>query len=190
MVGRLLELGQGLPADPAGAAAAYRRAAARGYPPAQRQLGLLYLDGRGVARDPAQALGWLLTAAQADDAEAAYRAGLLRESGLTLGPDPVAAERLLGRAADQGHVPAQAALARLLAGGDAAERTQAALWLEIALRLSSPGPGRQALAQSRDALVAGLPSSEVARLHRLAAVWEPRRPMTGRAADGTPSPWL
>ena len=190
MVGRLQELGQGTPADPAAAALAYRTAAKRGYAPAQRQLGLLYLAGLGVPQDEAQALGWLLTAAQADDAEAAYRAGLLRESGETLGPDPVAAERLLGRAADQGHVPAQAALARLLAGGDAADRVQAALWLEIALRLSPPGPDRQALAQSRDALVASLPRSEVARLRTLAAVWEPRQPTTERGVDGSRSPWL
>ncbi len=190
MVGRLLELGQGTPADPAAATAAYLQAAKRGYPPAQRQLGLLYLEGRGVPRDEAQALGWLLTAAQADDAEAAYRAGLLRESGETLGPDPVAAERLLTRAADQGHVPAQAALARLLADGDAADRAQAALWLEIALRLSPPGSERQALTQSRDALVAGLPPSEVTRLRTLAAVWEPRQPDSERAVDGSASPWL
>jgi len=49
--------------DYAGAAECLRKAADQGLPQAQRQLGLLYLEGRGVSADKFEAYVWLLVSA-------------------------------------------------------------------------------------------------------------------------------
>src|SRR5690242_3321504 len=67
-LGTLYETGDGVPLDPARAAALYRAAATAGHVGAQINLATMYLDGAGVPRHPATAVEWLTKAADAGDA--------------------------------------------------------------------------------------------------------------------------
>ena len=60
----MYRFGEGGPPDPAKAATWYRRAAERGEPVAQMNLGEMYALGVGVQRDPVQGLVWLRRAAR------------------------------------------------------------------------------------------------------------------------------
>ncbi len=74
----LTEDGIGLPQDYKDAAALYRRAAERGDPVAQLNLGDYYSRGKGVERDLVQAYFWLsLAMAQGENWPAARRAAIL-----------------------------------------------------------------------------------------------------------------
>lgn len=66
-VGQIYEKGLGAAADPARAAAWYRKAAEQDYHPAQVGLGYLYESGSGVEQDAAEALRWYRRAAGAGE---------------------------------------------------------------------------------------------------------------------------
>lgn len=61
--GQALEKGDGVPADPVQASKWYRKAANRGYAPAQTVLGHCYQTGTGVVQDLGQAAKWFHKAA-------------------------------------------------------------------------------------------------------------------------------
>jgi hypothetical protein len=71
--------GQGLPQDYNEAVLWYRKAAERGYPVAQNNLGVLYANGQGVPQDYVQAHMWFSLAAprfeasQTEDREGTIR---------------------------------------------------------------------------------------------------------------------
>jgi len=67
-LGTNLELGRYGPADYAGAASAYRKAAVLGFPLAQNNLARLYETGRGVPQDFILAHMWYTLAAASGDA--------------------------------------------------------------------------------------------------------------------------
>src|SRR6185503_4623882 len=67
-LGTLYETGDGVPLDPARAAALYREAAAAGHVAAQINLATMYLDGAGVPRDAAAAVQWFSRAADRGNA--------------------------------------------------------------------------------------------------------------------------
>src|SRR5262245_13158867 len=56
--------GRGVPHDDAEAAVWYRRAAGRGYLPAQSALGRIYDEGKGVPQSQSKAMKWYRRAAQ------------------------------------------------------------------------------------------------------------------------------
>lgn len=90
-LGIMLENGQGLPRDDAGAARWYRMAAERGSADAQYNLGVLYDEGRGVPRDDAEAMKWYRKAAEQGMPEAQHNLGYLRYKGQGVPKDLVAA---------------------------------------------------------------------------------------------------
>jgi TPR repeat protein len=131
-LGVMLEFGNGVPADPAGAVRWYTRAADNGYPCSMGGVARLYAAGAGgLPRDFGQAVRWFQRAAENGcesamfDLAAAHRKGTL---GLTA--DAKAANRWLRAAAVHGSTNAMYDLAvALYAGGD----TKAALaWLKKA----------------------------------------------------------
>ncbi|MDL2284796.1 SEL1-like repeat protein [Oxalobacter sp. OttesenSCG-928-P03] len=63
------------------AALVFRKAADKGYPPAQHMLGVLYLDGRGVMADDGQALSWLEKAGELGYAPAQVTLGAWYDGG-------------------------------------------------------------------------------------------------------------
>ena len=58
----------GIPKDEAAAVDMYRLAVDRGYPPAMRSLGIMYMRGLGVAKNPATAERlWRVAAERGDE---------------------------------------------------------------------------------------------------------------------------
>ncbi|MDR1395154.1 MAG: sel1 repeat family protein [Deltaproteobacteria bacterium] len=69
-------------ADPALALAYFEKAALLGFAPAQRLLGISFLEGLVVPKDPLKARQWLEPAAQKGDVQAAYSLALIYAQGL------------------------------------------------------------------------------------------------------------
>jgi TPR repeat protein len=80
-LGTLYETGDGVPLDPAHAAALYRAAATAGHAGAQINLATMYLDGAGVQKDAAAAVAWLTRAADGGNTLAQLNLGMIYESG-------------------------------------------------------------------------------------------------------------
>jgi uncharacterized protein len=140
-LGTLYETGDGVPLDPARAAALYRAAAAAGHTGAQINLATMYLDGAGVPRDPAAAVEWLTKAADAGNALARMNLGMIYESGdAPVKANLTLAARRYGEAAAQGLMPAQYRLARLYEEGRGVRKDldEAARWYRKAADQTDP----------------------------------------------------
>ncbi len=111
--------GQGVPRDPARAAAWIRRAATLGDPRAQVELGLAFENGQGVPRDPQIAADWFRRAADQGDATAQFNLGVMLATAYGEGLEHSTATARqeaadwLRKAAAQGHPDARAFLTLL-----------------------------------------------------------------------------
>jgi TPR repeat protein len=114
MVGRCLDDGWGVAADPAAAARWYRRAAAAGHAWAQYNLGHLYLDGRGVAQDFDAAFKYYHRAAQQRHERAMNLVGRCCEQGWGTPRDLALAAHWYRRSAQGGYYRGQYNWATLL----------------------------------------------------------------------------
>lgn len=114
-LGLILEMGDGLPRDPAAAAALYARAADRGSPDGAINLAVMLITGAGVPRDPDRAVALLAQASAAGSALATYNLGVLAQQGLA-GPPAAALDRFRA-AADLGEPRGYLAAAILLDEG-------------------------------------------------------------------------
>src|SRR5690606_21958657 len=80
-------------------------------PLAQREVGLLHLEGKGVARDETRAAQLLRAAAEQGDGEAQYRLALLYGAGRGVPKDESAGLEWMKKAADRRHPDAEYFLA-------------------------------------------------------------------------------
>jgi TPR repeat protein len=94
--------GDGVPQDYAQAARQYRRAAEKGYIPAQYNLAYLYENGLGVEKNPEEAVCWYRRAAEKGDAESQVNLGALYSTGTGVAQSDTEAARLYALAAEQG----------------------------------------------------------------------------------------
>ena len=94
-----------------------KQAAARGESKAQYMLGTLYAVGRVVGQDYPLASHWLAKSASQDFPDALFELGILHFNGLGTPNNPGKAHQLWSRAAQLGHMFAQARLADLYAFG-------------------------------------------------------------------------
>ena len=115
-LGRLYELGRGVPKDEAKAAHWYRKAAEQGHMEAQYSFGLSYHKGIGVPQYHAEAAKWYRKAAEQGHAEAQYNLGMRYAYIQGYCDDVVCADDIcddvqavkwLRKAAEQGHADAQ-----------------------------------------------------------------------------------
>lgn len=122
--------GDGLPQDPAQAAAWFERAAVQGHARAQNNLGAAYALGVGVAKDEARAAQWYLRAAEQGQMYAQFNLGVLYASGRGVAHDPARAAAWFRKAADQGMPEAQFEIGRSFEFGQGVWRdtTEAAVW--------------------------------------------------------------
>jgi TPR repeat protein len=81
LYGLQVNVGDGIPADPAEAVKWFRQAAVSGYAEAQAALGMLYSDPNGKMFDPVEAEIWLEKAAKQGNAQAIQRLGVLLSRG-------------------------------------------------------------------------------------------------------------
>jgi len=115
-------------------ATAYRAAAEQGFPQAQYNLALMYLEGRDVARDAQEAFAWMNKAALRGHAQAQYALGLMYERGDGTERDYRQALLWYLRSAEQDIVESQQRLGTLYERGLGTNpsREQAQLWYERA----------------------------------------------------------
>lgn len=108
--------GRGTARDEQAARAWLEKAAAQGYVPAQRQLGLILArggSGPGEAKDETAAADWLRRAAEQGDAVAQFNLAVMYAHGIGVAPDRAQALHGYRLAARQGHPGARANLAVL-----------------------------------------------------------------------------
>ena len=115
--GQKLELGQGVEANPAGAADLYRQAAELGHTGAMTALGGLYEQGNGVELNPKEAVRWYRTAADKGDVRGMTQLASLYETGEGIAKSETEAASLYRRAATQGSAKALNNLGLMLRDG-------------------------------------------------------------------------
>jgi TPR repeat protein len=101
-LGRLYELGRGIPQDYVEAARWYRLAAEQGLAEAQIDLGLMYYDGHGVPQDYAETQKWYGLAAEGGSGLAMFGLGMLYEGGKAVPRDYVQAHKWFSLAVTHG----------------------------------------------------------------------------------------
>ena len=94
MLGRMYDIGEGVPKDYAEAVIWFRRAAEQGYAVAQFVLGLMYANGDGVPKDDVQAYAWFNVSGAAGHQQARTDRDRLAE-GMT--PAQIAEAQTLSR---------------------------------------------------------------------------------------------
>jgi len=129
-LGRLYQLGQGVPKDYAKAVDLFRKAADQGNALAQANLGSMYERGLGVQTDLTQAFQWYAKSAALGNSAGETRLGFMYESGSGVQKDPAQAAQWYRKGADQGNPRAQTRLGLLYQTGSGVEKdyTQAAQW--------------------------------------------------------------
>ena len=91
----------------AGGAEEYRKAAERGDPSAQGNLGLCYLMGDGVGKDVAEAVKWIFKAAEQGDSEGEFMIGMCYAKGIGVSLDEAEGVKWWIKSATKGNVKAQ-----------------------------------------------------------------------------------
>jgi tetratricopeptide (TPR) repeat protein len=116
------------------ALAAFGRAAAAGYAPAQNYLGYMYRHGFGVGQDYARAMTWYQKAAAQNHAGALNNIGYMHRHGLGVERDYNEARAWFRRAAERGDPAGQYNLGQMLADGvgATADYKEAAKWYRAA----------------------------------------------------------
>ncbi len=104
----------------------YRKAAERGYPPAQYGLALAYANGQGVSQDYAQAIGWYRTSAEQGYAPAQYGLGVAYANGEGVPKNYVQAVGWFRTSAEQGYALAQYNLGVAYSNGQGVSQDYAA----------------------------------------------------------------
>ena len=97
----------------------YRKAAKKGYAPAQNNLGFMYENGLGVPKDFREAIAWVRRAAENGDRTAQFGLGVIYENGRGVQKDVAQASRWYRKAAEQGYEEAINALRKLAEQGNA-----------------------------------------------------------------------
>jgi TPR repeat protein len=122
------------------ALAAFGKAAAAGYAPAQNYLGYMYRHGLGVTQDFARALAWYQKAAAQNHAGALNNIGYLHRHGLGVERDYAEARNWFERAAERGDAAGQYNLGQMLAGGIGAapDYREAMQWFKAAADQGHP----------------------------------------------------
>ncbi len=108
--------------DHAAAADIWREDASAGDPAAQRNLGLLYLNGQGVPQDVAAAVQWFRRSAEQGFPRAAANLGDLHLRGIGVPRDPEKAVEYFRQAAEGGLPEAQHNLGVLIESGFGVDR--------------------------------------------------------------------
>ena len=165
----MLEEGEGVPRDYAGAGRWYELAAEQGYAKAQNNLGNLYQEGLGRPRDTILAARWYVLAARQGEASAQFSLGFLYVNDPTVtcasviprdcvgmfgeDPDPALGALWYRLAAEQGLAEAQNNLGTLYGAGVGVpqDNTLAYAWFSV-----SADQGNDAVIPNRDLVASRL----------------------------------
>jgi TPR repeat protein len=152
-MGQMLELGLGMPRDPAGARRWYELSASQKDPMALYRLGRLLIEGNGMARDSERGARLLTSAAEMNVAAAQVQLASLLEVGQGVPASQEMAVMWLRKAADMGDVAAQIRLAEKYVQGRGVpvDLNEAVRWYEKAAESGN----RDAQARLGELLVSG-----------------------------------
>jgi TPR repeat protein len=133
-LGLMFRDGQGVPQNYVQALDLFRKAADRGYPPAEYYLGGMYGAGQGVSRDYVLAATWHQKAAEQGYANAQFALGLMYRDGQGVPQDVTTAINWLRKAADHGNAQAQFYLGEFYEHGQGVQQdfAQALEWFQKA----------------------------------------------------------
>lgn len=112
----------------------FSEAAAKGYAPAQSDLGYMYHNGLGVKKDEGKSFEFTRKAAMQGDDTAQYNIGLKYFYGQGVAKDRTEAAKWFRKAAERGYLNAISAMGDAYYFGDGVEQdyTQAAMWFRKA----------------------------------------------------------
>jgi hypothetical protein len=132
--------GDGVPRDPAAAARWYEKAAQRGEPNAQNQIGYFYQSGIGVPQDLTRALHWYQLSASSGDASAILNIGVLYFTGTGVKRDVAYAASLFENAVRKGNGTAADYLGEIYYSGlvGTSDLALAERWFEKGSRMNDP----------------------------------------------------
>jgi TPR repeat protein len=125
MIGRMRELGNGVPQDLTQAANWYLKAGAAGDQEAQRRLGYFYRNGTGVRRDEKESARWFRMAAEQGDAVAQVEYGKAAEDGEGIRKNEAEAAEWYRKAADAGNAAGLRRLGRMYERGRGVQKNEA-----------------------------------------------------------------
>ena len=156
----------------------FRKAAARGFPSAEFQMGQLYDFGFGVAQDDREALAWYRKAAEHGHAAGQRSVGDFYRKGRGVEADAAEAVRWYSRGAGGDDLRAQYQLGQMYFTGTGVPRDygSAYLWFSVAAAQTPLVDNAKALIELRNIAAARMaPEEEAAAARRLAA-WTPAPP--------------
>lgn len=170
-LGKMFNLGQGVPPDKKEAARWFHMAAQQGLAEAQGALGYLCLVGEGVSQNNDLALEWTRKAARQGDATAQFNLSVMYGEPFGIKKNPAESLKWLRKAADQRHVEALNALGSLYEKGQAGVKQNPVL--AYMLFDVSAGKGDSAAATKRQALDKTMSASDIRAGKELARKWKP-----------------
>jgi TPR repeat protein len=163
VLGLMHRYGQGVSQNAVLAENYYMKAAQRGYPQAEFNLGTFYLSQtRHQEAEP-----WLKKAAESGYAKSQYNLGQLYASDSRL-RDLSEAFRWYQRAAEQGHVDAQYNTCRMYSAGDGVARNEVEAWRWCDIAATA---GHEKAAQNRDHIANRMTVQQVESARQLSAQW-------------------
>lgn len=170
-LGKMFNLGQGMPPDKKEAAKWFHMAAQQGLAEAQGALGYLCLVGDGVSQNSDLALEWTLKAAEQGDATAQFNLSVMHGEQFGIRKDPAESLKWLRKAADQRHIEAMNTLGSLYEKGKAGVKRNPVL--AYMLFDVSAEKGDAAAAARRKALEKNISASDIRAGKELARQWKP-----------------
>jgi TPR repeat protein len=153
----------------------FRKAAARGYAPAEFQMGQLYDFGFGVSADTGQALAWYRKAAEHGSPAAQRAMGDFYRRGRGVMANPAEAVRWYQRAADGDDLRAQYQLGQMYFDGTGVARdyVSAYVWFDIAAGQTPLVDNQKAILELRNIAAARMSPEQVEEAERRATAWRP-----------------
>ena len=181
-LGKIFNLGQGLPPDKKEAAKWFHLAAEQGLAEAQATLGYLCLVGEGVSQNSDLALKWTRKAAAQGDATGQFNLSVMYGEPFGIQKNPAESLKWLRKAADQRHVEAMNTLGSLYEKGQAGVKQNPVL--AYVLFDVAAEKGDSAAAAKRKALEKNLSASDIRAGKALARKWKPGTSLAKASGNG------
>lgn len=170
-LGKIFNLGQGLPPDKKEAAKWFHLAAQQGLAEAQGALGYLCLVGEGVSQNSDLALEWTRKAAAQGDAAAQFNLSMMHAEAFGIQKNPAESRQWLRKAAEQRHVQAMNTLGALYETDQAGVKPNPVF--AYVLFAASAEKGDSAAAAKQKALEKTMSAGDLRAGKELARKWTP-----------------
>lgn len=170
-LGKIFNLGQGVPPDKKEAAKWFHMAAQQGLAEAQGALGYLCLMGDGVSQNSDLAIEWTRKAAEQGEATAQFNLSVMYGEAFGIRKNPAESLKWLLKAADQRHVEALNALGNFYAKPKSGSTKNNVF--AYALFATSAAKGNMKAASEKKSLQAEMSANELRAGKALAQKWKP-----------------